>query len=142
MTDSQPTHPDEPNNDAPAMDQETAEFAGKIFNLVRSGTPADAQLLVQYIEAGVPVDLTNEDGNTLLMLAAYSGNTDAVRGLIRLGADVNKLNLRNQSIIAGALFKGEDEIVHMLRNAGASLTIGHPTAIDTARMFGKSDLLA
>lgn len=55
---------------------------------------------------------------------------------------MNKLNLRNQSIIAGALFKGEDEIVHMLRNAGASLTIGHPTAIDTARMFGKSDLLA
>lgn len=123
------------------MDDETIEFASKVFNLARSATPADSALLLEYVRAGVPVDLTNEDGNTLLMLAAYSGNRPAVRGLIDLGADVNRLNKRNQSIIAGALFKGEDEIVKDLLQAGAKLDIGHPTAVDTAAMFGREALL-
>ncbi len=86
MTDSQPTHPDEPNNDAPAMDQETAEFAGKIFNLVRSGTPADAQLLIQYIEAGVPVDLTNEDDRSFAFVGTVDLEASDAEGEVRLSA--------------------------------------------------------
>lgn len=123
------------------MDDETIEFASKVFNLARSASPTDSEMLLEYVRAGVPVDLTNEDGNTLLMLAAYSGNRSTVRGLLDLGADVNRLNKRNQSIIAGALFKGEDEIVKDLLHTGAKLDIGHPTAVDTAAMFGRQALL-
>ena len=134
------TNNSSPQN-SPSMDEETVAFASKIFNLARSTTPEDAELLLEYVRAGVPVDLTNEDGNTLLMLSAYSGNRAAVRGLIDLGADVNRLNKRSQSIIAGALFKGEDAIVTDLKKAGAHLDLGHPTARETAAMFGRAHLL-
>ena len=115
------TNKSSPQN-SPSMDEETVAFASKIFNLARSTTPEDAEFLLEYVRAGVPVDLTNEDGNTLLMLSAYSGNRAAVCGLIDLGADVNRLNKRNQSIIAGALFKGEDAIVTDLKRQVHTLT--------------------
>jgi ankyrin repeat protein len=44
--------------------------------LARSG---DADALAAYIDAGVPVNLTNDKGDTLLMLAAYHGHEAAVR---------------------------------------------------------------
>jgi len=67
----------------PADDPELQDFAGKIFNLARTG---DAQALAAYIDAGVPADLTNGSGDTLLMLAAYRGHAGAVRLLLDWGA--------------------------------------------------------
>jgi ankyrin repeat protein len=64
-----------------------------------------------------------------------------VRALIERGADVNLRNNRDQSPIAGALFKGEDEIVAVLHRAGADLDAGTPSARATAEMFGRTHLL-
>ena len=75
------------------------------------------------------------------MLAAYRGGTDTVHMLLDKGADPNRLNARSQSILAGALFKGESEIVTLLIAAGANLDLGTPTARDTAAMFGQQHLL-
>ena len=101
----------------------------------------DSQTLVDLIDQGMPVDLQDDAGNTALMLAAYSGHAGAVQALIRHGANVDLCNARNQSPIAGALFKGEDEIVRLLRDAGADLDAGTPTARATAEMFGQAHLL-
>lgn len=125
------TNPEAHGANAEASDVEA--FAAKLFDLARSG---DANLLGQYIEHGVDVNLTNHQGNTLLMLAAYSGNTEAVRRLTALGADVNALNDRGQSPLAGALFKQELEIARLLLDAGANPDLGHPNARDTVAMFG------
>ena len=75
------------------------------------------------------------------MLAAYRGAADTARMLLDKGADPNRLNARGQSILAGALFKGENEIVTLLIAAAADLDIGTPTARDTAAMFGQQHLL-
>lgn len=96
--------------------------------------------LLDYIDQGVAVDMANQDGNTFLMLAAYSGHADLVRGLAARGADVNKLNERGQSPLAGVVFKKEDEIVDVLLHAGADPQAGTPDAIATALMFGREDL--
>ena len=61
--------------------------------------------------------------------------------LVERGADVNRLNDRGQSPVAGAVFKGEDDVVAALVRGGADPLAGHPTAVDTARMFGRPDLL-
>jgi ankyrin repeat protein len=64
-----------------------------------------------------------------------------VTALVERGADVNRLNDRGQSPLAGAVFKGEDDVVHALVAGGADPRGGHPTAVDTAAMFGRADLL-
>jgi len=64
-----------------------------------------------------------------------------VTALLRRGADPDRLNDRGQSPLAGAIFKGEDEVVAALMAAGADPDAGAPTARATAQMFGRTDLL-
>ena len=80
-------------------------------------------------------------GNTLLMLAAYSGHAQLSQDLLSRGADPNRLNDRGQSIVAGAVFKGYDEVVRVLMECGADARLGKPTAIETAAMFGREKAL-
>ena len=47
------------------------------------------------------------------MLAAYHGHAPLVKLLIQHGADPNRLNDRGQSPLAGAVFKGEAEVVEV-----------------------------
>ena len=122
--------------DAPGDD--VVELASRLFAMAREG---DVASLVTYLDAGVPVDLANDKGDTLVMLAAYNGHPRVVAALVERGADVNRLNDRGQSPIAGAVFKGEDDVVRALVAGGADPRAGHPTAVDTATMFGRPDLL-
>ena len=75
------------------------------------------------------------------MLAAYAGHADLTSALLTRNADPNRLNDRGQSIVAGAVFKAHDDIVRALVAAGADPRLGKPTAIETAHMFGRKDLL-
>ncbi|WP_439651179.1 ankyrin repeat domain-containing protein [Nocardia panacis] len=118
-------------------DERVLELAGQVFDLARAG---DAAALAGYLDAGVPVNLTNDRGDTLLMLAAYHGHGAAVAALIARGADPNRPNDKGQTPLAGAVFKGEDEIVRALLEAGADPDAGTPSAREAARMFGKGEL--
>ncbi|TXS47620.1 ankyrin repeat domain-containing protein [Streptomyces sp. OR43] len=119
-------------------DPEVVELAAKVFDLARHG---DADALAAYVDAGVPVNLTNDRGDSLLMLAAYHGHAPAVVALAGRGADPDRANDRGQTPLAGAVFKGEDAVIRALLDAGADPAAGTPSALDTARMFGKADLL-
>ncbi len=119
-------------------DPQLVEIAHQVFDMARAG---DAERVAAYVDAGVPVELTDAGGNTLLMLAGYHGHADVVRALVARGATVDALNDRGQSPLAGAVFKGEDAVVRTLVEGGADPRAGHPTAMDTARMFGREDLL-
>ncbi|WP_299541270.1 ankyrin repeat domain-containing protein [uncultured Streptomyces sp.] len=119
-------------------DPEVVELATKVFDLARRG---ESDGLAAYLDAGVPANLTNDRGDTLLMLAAYHGHAGAVSALVARGADPDRANDRGQTPLAGAVFKGEDAVVDALLAAGADPAAGTPSALDTARMFGKADLL-
>lgn len=114
---------------------EMVKVALELFDAVRGG---ETERVLAYVDAGVPVDLTDHQGNTLLMLAAYHGHADLVNGLAERGANVDVANDRNQVAIAGALFKGYDDVVAVLVNHRASLDIGAPTARDAAAMFERT----
>ncbi|TFK51180.1 ankyrin [Heliocybe sulcata] len=122
-------------NDLPP---ETLAFAARMFDAARQG---NTELLVQAIQRGLPANLTNEKGNTLLMLAAYTGQTETVQALLASGADPNRPNDNLQSPLAGVIFKGNDEIAKILLDAGADPRLGKPSAIETAKMFGKDSML-
>jgi len=109
-----------------------------MFDLARTGDDR----LVGYLDAGVPVDLTDPAGNTLVMLAAYHGHPGLVAELTSRGADVDRLNDRGQSPLSGAVFKGEEGVVRALVAAGADPALGTPTARDTAAFFSRPDLTA
>ncbi|MDK8364688.1 ankyrin repeat domain-containing protein [Corynebacterium sp. UMB10119B.1] len=117
--------------------EDVQAFATRLFQMARGGEAT----LLDYVDQGVDVNLANQDGNSLLMLAGYSGHLALTEGLIARGADVNALNARGQSPLAGTIFKKEDDIARALINAGADATIGTPNAIDTASMFGREDLI-
>jgi hypothetical protein len=120
-------------------DPEAVELAHRLLDLARTGSTAE---LVPYVDAGVPVDLTDPQGNSLLMLAAYHGHAATVRELSARGADVDRANDRGQTPLAGAVFKGETDVVDVLLAAGADPTAGEPSALATARYFGKDELAA
>ncbi|MGW5277066.1 ankyrin repeat domain-containing protein [Streptomyces sp. NPDC004044] len=119
-------------------DPAVVELATKVFDLARHG---ETETLAAYVDAGVPANLTNDRGDSLLMLAAYHGHAEAVTALVGRGADPDRANDRGQTPLAGAVFKGEDAVIEALLAAGADPAAGTPSALDTARMFGKADLL-
>ena len=82
---------------------ELVEIAHACFDFARQGETAR---LSAYVDRGVPVDLTDASGNTLLMLAAYHGRAGTVVALLERGADPDRLNDRGQSPLAGAIVKG------------------------------------
>lgn len=120
------------------VDPDLVELATKLFELARTG---EAATLAAYIDAGVPVNLSNDNGDTLLMLAAYHGHQAAVTALLERGADPDRANDRGQTPAAGAVFKGEDEILKALLAAGADPDAGTPSARESATVFGRTELL-
>ncbi|KIK24096.1 hypothetical protein PISMIDRAFT_29254 [Pisolithus microcarpus 441] len=116
----------------------TLEFAHRMFDAAREG---NSELLLAAIDAGLPVNLTNDKGNTLLMLASYSNHPTLVSGLLARRADPNRLNDHGQSPIAGAVFKGYEEVVRVLSQGGADPWLGQPSAVEAAVMFDRKRVL-
>jgi ankyrin repeat protein len=114
------------------IDPDVIELAGRVFDLARGGHSAD---LVAYVDAGVPVNLTNDKGDTLLILAAYYAHPDSVAALLDRGADHSRVNDRGQTALAAAAFRQSTESVTRLLAAGADPDAGSPSARATAAFF-------
>jgi ankyrin repeat protein len=127
------------SNNGGLTPEQTERVVAIAMDLAREG---GTEQLLEFVAHGLPVDVRDPAGNTLLMLAAYHGHADTVAALIRHGADPDLRNDRDQSPIAGALFKGADDVVTVLLGAGADLDAGTPTARAAAAMFGRDHLLA
>ncbi len=115
--------------------EQTARISVLAADLAREGRTEE---LLEFLDHGLPVDTPTATGDSLLMIAAYRGHFGTVDALLVRGADVDLRNDRDQSVVAGALFKGEEEIVRRLIEAGADLDAGTPSARETAQMFGRS----
>ncbi len=122
----------------PPIDDDIIELAGLVFDAARAG---DTEGIRNYLDAGVPVNLTNGAGDNLVMLASYHGHTELTALLVERGADVNSRNDRGQTPLAGAVFKGYTEIFRILAEAGADPDAGSPTARDTAVFFKRQEML-
>lgn len=130
-------HPEQPPN-APGLDAETLAFAHRMFDLARSGEDAE---LAAYVDAGLPVNLTNDKGDTLLILAAYHGHPATVEALLARGADPARVNDHGQTALAAATFRRCGEAVTALLDAGADPAQGGQSALATATFFDLPDML-
>ncbi|KAL9126884.1 MAG: hypothetical protein Q9217_004142 [Psora testacea] len=111
---------------------EIIEFATRMYNAARHGSLPTFQ---QALSAGLPPNMTNDKGDSLLMLATYHGHYDVSKLLLQHGADPNVLNDKGQSPLAGAVFKKEHDIVDLLLEWGGNPDIGSPSAAEVVGIF-------
>ncbi|WP_213007115.1 ankyrin repeat domain-containing protein [Paractinoplanes toevensis] len=110
-----------------------------MFDLARSGGTEE---LIGNVIAGLPPNLTNDKGDTLLILAAYHNHVDTVIALLEQGADPNRVNDRGQSALSAAVFRQNAETVKALLATGADPAGGTPSALATAEFFELPEMAA
>jgi ankyrin repeat protein len=123
---------------AEPIDPGVVELAGKVFDLARGGATEE---LAAYVDAGVPANLTNDKGDTLLILAAYHGHPGTVGALLDRGADHSRANDRGQTALAAAVFRQSTDTVTRLLGAGADPDAGGPSARATAQFFELPEMI-
>ena len=74
------------------------------FSAARIG---DNEVIKTFVEAGLPVDITNEKGYTALMIATYNGQHAAVKQLLAFNANACAEDKRGNTALMAAIFKGE-----------------------------------
>lgn len=121
------------------LDDETLAFAQRVFDLAREGATAE---LAGLLDAGLPPNLTNHNGDTLLMLAAYQDHPATVRMLLEHGADTARVNDRGQTALGAAVFRRSEASVQALLAHGADPGLGAPSAREVAAFFDLPDMLA
>ncbi|TAQ89850.1 hypothetical protein B7494_g1829 [Chlorociboria aeruginascens] len=121
-----------PKSDVKSLTPEALAFATRMFDAARNG---QIDIFQQALPAGLPATMTNDKGDTLVMLAAYHGHAPLVKLLIEHGANPNTLNDRGQSPLAGAVFKGEADVVEVLLDGGADPEHGTPSALEAVALF-------
>ena len=128
--------------DAPVMDQETYEMIQELFHLVRAG---DAPRLKGLFERGFDApNISDGNGNSLLMLASYNGHIETARLLLEHGGDPQLANDRGQIPLAGTAFKGDTEMTRLLIEHGADVNARSPdgkTALMFAAMFDRTKII-
>jgi ankyrin repeat protein len=118
--------------DAVSADAVSSEVIDGVFGLARDGQTGP---LGEMIDAGVPLNLRNGRGDTLLIVAAYSQHADTVSDLLRRGADTSIVNGMGQTAVACAVFRNDEVILRALLEAGANAELGAPTGVQIADQF-------
>ena len=111
------------------------------LDFARIGKTEDLKAMLQ---SGMPVNLSDHKGNSLIMLASYNGNLETTVMLVSFGAEVEKKNDRGQTPLAGVCFKGYLDIVKVLVKAGANIYENNgmgTTPIMFASMFGNYEIV-
>jgi ankyrin repeat protein len=120
-----------------AEEQRYAELQRLALDFARDG---ETEPLASMLEAGLPVNLSDVKGNSLLMLASYNLRFETTRMLLQHGAAVDRRNDHGQTPLGGAAFKGCEEIVALLLEHGADIDADNGvgmTPIMFAALFGR-----
>lgn len=81
----------------------------------------DASGVLEGLQRGMDVNFVNEDGYSLLMLAAKEGSPKVTAVLLNAGAKTHLSNTYGDNALLLATFAGHEEIVDMLLAKRASL---------------------
>ena len=125
-----------------AEEKRYAELQEMALDAARRG---DADTLAPMVRAGLPINLCDHKGNTLLMLASYHGNAEMTQALLDCGADPDRRNERGQTPLGGVAFKGYVPIAKMLLDDGADLDADQGkgmTPLMLASLFGRTEMVA
>jgi uncharacterized protein len=120
-------------------DEQVRALLLEAFESARNG---DTARLAALLDLGVTVDLTNDRGDTLLILSAYHRQPGAVALLLERGADVDRVNDNGQTALGAAAFRQDVDVVKALLGAGADPDIGARSARAVTQFFGLDAITA
>ncbi|WP_235861733.1 ankyrin repeat domain-containing protein [Tersicoccus phoenicis] len=134
LTNTDPTSTDPASTDPTGADltSQEVDLLNSMFDLARDG---GTERLTAFVDAGLPVNLTNAKGDTLLILAAYHQQADTVAALLGRGAETERVNDMGQTALAAAVFRQNETIVRALLAAGADPEGGRQTPVSVAEYF-------
>lgn len=133
---TEPTTPGEPRR--PELTEAELELLQSMFDAAREGR---TESLAAAIDQGLPVNLTNSKGDTLLNLAAYHEHPQTVGMLLDRGADTERVSDMGFTALICAVFRGNEEITRLLLEAGARQDTGFQPARAVAEEFGRTGVL-
>ncbi len=123
----------EPDSDMEGRNSLNRYGATPLFLAAKS---VDVPLMQTLLDLGADPFLANVDGDTPLMVAAGVGvysqgespgepeeSADAVKLLLDLGAPVNDVDRNGETALHGPAWRGSNEAVKLLVNAGAKLDV-------------------
>ena len=121
------------------------ELLALALDHARAGATEELRLMLEH---QLPANLTDHQGNSLLMLAAYHGHPETVQLLLDYGAEPDKRNDRGQTPLAGVAFKGYASVAAILLAAGADPLASQGgaemgkemTPLAFATLFGRSEV--
>jgi uncharacterized protein len=117
---------------APPLTPAELDFLHEALDLARTG---QTSALAEVLDRGVPVNLSNASGDSLLILAAYHCHASTVDLLLARGADTDRINDRGQTALAAATFRRNRPIVTSLLAANADPAAGERSALQIAQFF-------
>src|ERR1700755_1916245 len=91
------------------------------FDAARGG---DANLVNALLNAGADPnarDNKDKEGSTVLMVAAFAGQTNVVRTLIKHGANMDARTYKGRTALMWAAWRGHEATVQSLVEGGASI---------------------
>jgi ankyrin repeat protein len=122
---------------APALGQRTRRRHARLrAPRVRLRARGRGRELATLLDQGLPPNLRNERGDSLLMLACYHGHHDAAKVLLAHGADPEIMNDAGQAPLHGAAFKGDLQVATLLLDHGAQARDRRPERQDGADVRG------
>ncbi|TKA53268.1 hypothetical protein B0A55_13170 [Friedmanniomyces simplex] len=125
------------------MDMEHVNYAGDtaLCTACRSGEAGIVRLLLQH---GANPDGHHDEPERPLILAAETGNVEAVTMLLNARANVNAMTESRGTALHCAVFQQHKPIVQLLVNRGACLGMTDSygqTALDIAALHGDEAML-
>ena len=96
----------------------------------------DTAQLVQLLKRGVDPDSVDQNGNTLLILAAREENVDTVKALLGFRPRVSYRNPAGDSALMLTALRGNETLLNILLDAGAQVNHDGWTALHYAAFEG------
>lgn len=121
------------------LTEEQLDLLRQSFEWARAG---DVTQMAQLLALGVPSNLTNGSGDTLLILAAYHRQAAMVELLLEHDADAERFNDNGQTALGAAVFRSATFIVRLLLDAGANPDTGPRSARQIAEFFALTEMQA